>query len=185
MSFYTRATASVLALLGLGSVTTVLAQPIVPQRPNFGSYNSFFRPGGGAYFFGGGLFGGGFGGGFAQNQMMMQQNMQLQQQLNFNNQSIANLQMFLANGVNPNFPITGRGATFDNLGHWYPQSRMGGGLGGGGFGGGPMMAPRGPMMGGFGGGMGPRTNTTAGNGMPINRPNVGPVGGGINPGIRP
>ena len=97
-------------------------------------------------------------------QLLMQQNLQLQQQLNYNNQSMANLQTYLATGVNPNLPITGRGATFNYLGHWYPSARNGGG--GGGFGGGAMVAPGGAYGGGYGGGP-VRPSGTAGNGIPV------------------
>lgn len=187
MHFRAHATAAVAALLGLGSVTAAVAQPIAPMRPQYNSYNNLFRPGGGNYFYGGAGYGGygpGFGGGFGgPNQMLMQQNAQLQQQLNYNNQSMANLQTYLSTGVNPNLPITGRGATFNYLGHWYPQSRYGGA--GGGFGGAVSM-PRGGMygggmygagMGGPGGAVGVQRMGTAGNGVPIggqmNRPGVG------------
>jgi hypothetical protein len=170
MSFRTRATVAAFAVLGLGPVA--LAQPQAPPRPYYGSYGNLFRQGGGSYFFGGPgyygygpAFGGGLGpgwGGFGPNQQLMQQNLQLQQQLNYNNQSLANLQTYLATGVNPNLPITGQGATFNYLGHWYPSARNGGGGGIGG--GGTMVVP-----GGSGGGVPtrPAGTGTAGNGIPV------------------
>lgn len=165
---------AVAGLLGLGSITPVLAQPTVPMRPQYSSYYNMFRPGAGSFYYGygnnAGVYGG-FGAYGGQNQMLMRQNVQLQQQLNYNNQSLANLQTYLATGVNPNLPITGRGATFNYLGHWYPQSPYGGGGGGGGFGGGGV-----PMVRGAGtpGGQGVLNVGTAGNGRPLSGAGQGP-----------
>src|SRR5262249_11277786 len=123
MSFRTRTTAAVLSVLALGALTPAIAQPIVPQRPTYGAYFNLFRPGGESFYFGNGYA--------SPNYQLQLQNQLLQQQLNFNNQSIADLQTYLTTaGVNPNLPITGRGATFHSLGHWYPQARNGGGGGG-------------------------------------------------------
>lgn len=186
MTFRARAASAVIALLGLGSVTAAVAQPVAPMRPQYTSYYGMFRPGGGSYYLGGPGYGGYGGGGYGGyspyapgNALMMQQNLQLQQQLNYQNQSLANVQSYLATGVNPNLPITGRGATFNSLGHWYPNSRYGGG--GGGYGAPLLVAPQRTGLtagggsgapaptGGAGGLQGPRP-ATAGNGIPLNRP---------------
>ena len=171
MSFRTSTTGAILCVLLLGALSPAIAQPIVPQRPTYGSYYNLFRPGGGNYY---------FGNGYASPNFQLQlQNQLLQQQLNSNNQSIASLQTYLAGGVNPNLPITGRGATYNDLGHWYPQSRNGGG--GGAVMGAGTLLPRGPgMMPGAGmgsgagvGGMPGGGSGTAGSGIPLARPGVG------------
>jgi heterogeneous nuclear ribonucleoprotein A1/A3 len=178
---------AVLTVLGLAAENTAVAQPIAPpRRPTYSSYGSLFGPGLGGYYgygaggggygfgygFGGPAFGGfGFGGpgfgfgngvGFANRFGGMQQNMMMMQQMNVMNQNLANLQTFIATGVNPNFPITGRGAVFNNLGHWYPAATTGGMMGGGMMGGG--------MMGMYGG-------RTAGSGFPLGGGIGGPAGG--------
>jgi len=164
-----RVPAAAALLIGLAAENVALAQPIAPAtRPTFSSYSSIFRPGGGGYY----GYGGGANalGGFGYGGLQQQQNLVLQQQLLQTNQNLAGLQTFLATGVNPNLPITGRGAVFNSLGHWYPASRYGGGGGGGG---GIMVAPRttgiGAAMAGNtgGGGTGGRT---AGSGIPLNGP---------------
>lgn len=142
------------AVIGLAADSAARAQPVAPApRPTFSSYSSIYRPGGGYYGYGGSPFGGGYGGagygGFGYGGQMQQQNLLLQQQLNLTNQNLQGVQSFLANGgVNSNLPITGRGAVYNSLGHWYPSSRYGGGGGGGGV----FMAPRtgglGSMVGG-------------------------------------
>ncbi len=162
MTFRTRTLAAVLGLLAAGSLNVAFAQPVAPVRPGFsGSYGGLFGYNRGNYYFGNGF---GNPGGF-QNQA---QNNMLQQQLNYTNQSIANLQNFLSNGVNSNLPITGHGATFNNLGHWYNNSPTGGG-GGGGFGGGLSggRAMPGPGFTSQNGGAGGRLNGTSGTGVPI------------------
>jgi hypothetical protein len=83
---------------------------------------------------------GGYGLGFGQGYQLQQQNFLLQQQLNLTNQSLNTMQAFAPYGVNPYLPLTGRGAVFNNLGHWYPMARNAGG--GGGFAGGPLIVPR-------------------------------------------
>jgi len=173
MSFRTRTTAAVLSVLALGALTPAIAQPIVPQRPTYGAYFNLFRPGGGSFYFGNGYA--------SPNYQLQLQNQLLQQQLNFNNQSIADLQTYLTTaGVNPNLPITGRGATFHSLGHWYPQARNGGGGGGAIMGGGAVMPGAGIGYGVGGvGGMPAGRSGTAGSGIPVARPAVG------NPAPRP
>ncbi|MDB5306189.1 MAG: hypothetical protein JWO38_391 [Gemmataceae bacterium] len=202
MTYRFSAAAAVAALLGVAAENTALAQPIAPPpRPTFSGYGAFFRPGlGGYYGYGGGgpgygAYGGfgyggagfGYGGpGFGAGGLLQQQNLLVQQQLAATNQNLANLQTFLATGVNPNFPITGRGAVYNSLGHWYPPPRAGGGgVGGinGGLGGvgGSIIAPRTagsglPLGGGTGGGMpgggagGAAAGRTAGSGIPLNVP---------------
>lgn len=158
------------------------AQPVAPpRRPTFSSYSSMYSPGGGYYGFGYGGPGYGFnpygyGAGAAQQALVLQQ-------LNQTNSAVANLQQFLAYGVNPVVAPTGRGATFNNLSHWYPTYRGQGvpfGSMGGGFGFGAM-PPRGGLMntalmgaatanafgGGGGGANAPRTS---GNGIPVGGP---------------
>jgi hypothetical protein len=103
------------------------------------------------------------------------------QQLNQTNAAVANLQQFLAYGVNPVVAPTGRGATFNNLSHYYPTYRGQGvpfGSSGGGFGVGAMPA-RGLMntallgaatANAFGGGGGANAPRTSGNGIPVGGP---------------
>jgi hypothetical protein len=185
MSFRTAAAA--LALLALAGEAA--AQPIAPpRRPAFQSYSSLYAPGGGYYGYGYGGAGygfnpygyGGFGAGGAQQALVLQQ-------LNQTNQAVASLQQFLAYGVNPTLAPTGRGATFNNLSHWYPTYRGQGvpfgAVGGGGYGG--MIGPPNQGLGatglmgaamtgaatvnafGGGGGAAPRTS---GNGIPVGPP---------------
>ncbi len=183
----TAALVGLLALAGEGA-----AQPIAPpRRPTFNSYSSLYAPGGGYFGYGYGgqgygfnPYGFGFGAGGAQQALVLQQ-------LNQTNQAVANLQQFLAYGVNPTLAPTGRGATFNNLGHWYPTYRgqgvaFGGAGGGGGFG---PIAPTGQglgatgMMGaamtgaatvgafgGGGGGGGAAAPRTSGSGIPLGQP---------------
>lgn len=171
-----RRTAALVGLLALAGEAA--AQPVAPpRRPSFNSYSSIYGPGGGYFGYGyGGPVGGGFGTGAAQQALVLQQ-------LNQTNQAVASLQQFLAYGVNPAVAATGRGATFNNLGHYYPTYR-GQGVpfaAGGGGGSGPMvptnqgLGARGAMgaaMTGAAaanalGGGGPRT---AGNGIPVSLP---------------
>jgi hypothetical protein len=123
MSFRIPALA-VLALFGLGICSgSASAQPVppaVPQQPAFSPYLNLLGPWGPAI----GYFG------IAQPQMQFaQQQLQMQQQIGQTNQNIANLQNNLQNGrfLNPMIGPTGRGAGFNNLGHWYPLARNGGG----------------------------------------------------------
>ncbi|HEX4608451.1 MAG TPA: hypothetical protein VH092_09615 [Urbifossiella sp.] len=182
-----RTPAAALVLLALAGEAA--AQPIAPpRRPTFTSYSSLYSPGGGYYGLGyGGLgygfnpygFGGyglGLGGGAGPQALMLQQ-------LNQTNQAVANMQQFLAYGVNPVLSPTGRGATFNNLSHWYPTYRGGGSsvgaAGGGGLSGYGGYSPQGGatgMMGaamtggGAAGGGGGALPTTSGNGIPLGRP---------------
>jgi hypothetical protein len=136
-----------LMTLGMGAEQAT-AQPIAPpRRPTFSGYSSLFVPAGGGMFgmglgygMGGyGMGGYGMGGGYGRmgmgmgfggvGNMIQQQNMMLQQQLSLTNQTLNNLQQFVATGVNPNYPATGHGAVFNSLGHWYPMASMGGGAG--------------------------------------------------------
>jgi hypothetical protein len=154
------------------------AQPVAPpRRPTFSSYSNLYSPGGGYYGYGAGGAGYGFnpygyGAGAAQQAMVLQQ-------LNQTNSAVANLQQFLAYGMNPVLAPTGRGATFNNLSHWYPTYRGQGvpfGASGGGFGVGAMPYRGGGLMNtaltgaatanafGGGGGNAPRTS---GNGIPV------------------
>jgi hypothetical protein len=145
-------TAAVLAVLGLATANPASAQPVPPPsppRPAFSPYLNLLGPWGVGF----GYFG------IAQPQMqIMDQQFQIQQQLQATGQNLANFQNAVANGlVNPFLPVTGRGATFNNLGHWYPLARNGGG--GGGFGGGSggyrMMPQRNlSAYGGYGGALG-------------------------------
>jgi hypothetical protein len=182
MKFHNPFWLALVALAGLAASEAV-AQPIAPpRRPTFSSYSSLYTPGSGyfGYGYGGpsaggpnlyatangglavGLGGYGYGGfgwggpGAGFGALAQQQNLQLQQQLTAVNQNIASLQNAINGSVNPNFPITGRGATFNYLGHWYS-----GGTGGttGGFNG---------FSGGLGAGsvMGSNLGRTAGIGYP-------------------
>ncbi len=171
-----RTTAAVLVLVACAGEAA--AQPVAPpRRPTFSSYSNMYSPGGGFYGYGYGGAGAGFnpygfGAGNAQNALVLQQ-------LNQTNSAVANLQQFLAYGMNPTLAPTGRGATFNNLSHWYPTYRGQGvpfGSSGGGFGGGAM-----PYRGGLmntalagaatanaiGGAAAPRTS---GNGVPVGGP---------------
>ena len=159
---------SLAALLGLAGASPVSAQPQVPAmspRPAFSPYLNMLGP------YGPGL--GYFG--IAQPQMQqMQLNFQMQQQLQTTAQNLANVQTAVNTGmmINPLLPQTGRGATFNNLGHWYPMARNTSGGGGGGYMGMPLVtAPQrnlssGSGMGGYGGMSGTgslnRTNTGTG-----------------------
>ena len=154
------------ALLALAAAGTASAQPIAPRPPSsaqpvFSPYLSMLGPWG---------FGYGYWG-LAQPQMqIMQQQFQLEQQIQMTAQNLANFQTGINMGlVNPYLPYTGRGATFNNLGHWYPSAR-------GGYGG-AMMAPRGGvnLYGGLGGGLG-----AAGLGAGV----MGGAGGMMNAPIR-
>jgi hypothetical protein len=194
MRFRTPAAVLVLAVVA----GEAAAQPVAPpRRPSFGSYSSMLSPGGGYYGYGYGGpgfgynpygYGLGFGGagGAAQQALLLQQ-------LNQNNLAVSSLQQFLAFGTAPVLMPTGRGATFNNLSHWYPTYRgMGvpfaaGGYGGGGF---PMMGTpmgRGGLMGaalmgaatgnavgnnGGGGGAagGAAAPRTSGSGIPLGTP---------------
>jgi hypothetical protein len=152
------------------------AQPVAPpRRPTFSSYSNLYSPGGGyfGYGYGGAGYGYnpyGFGSGNAQNALVLQQ-------LNQTNSAVANLQQFMAYGMNPMLAPTGRGATFNNLSHWYPTYRGQGvpfGSSGGGFGYGGAMPGRGGLMNtallgaatanAVGGAAAPRTS---GNGIPV------------------
>lgn len=158
------------------------AQPVAPpRRPTFSSYSNLYSPGGGYYGFG---YGGpgfgfnpyGFGAGGGQQAAVLQQ-------LNQTNSAVANLQQFLAYGMNPMAAPTGRGATFNNLGHWYPTYRgqgvpfgsMGGGgfgygMPGGGYGGGGLLNTAltgAAAVNAVGGANAPRTS---GNGIPVGGP---------------
>ena len=158
-----RTSAAVLVLAAC--VGEAAAQPVAPpRRPTFGSYSNMYAPGGGYY---------GFGANNAQNALLLQQ-------LNQTNSAVANLQQFMAFGTNPVIAPTGRGATYNNLSHWYPTYRGQGvpfGAAGGAFGAGTMPARGGLMntalMGATtanaigGGGAAPRTS---GNGIPVGGP---------------
>jgi hypothetical protein len=135
MTFRTQAVAA-LAVVGLVAVEAAQAQPVPPARPSSSPYSSIIRPGGGGAYYG-------FGFNQADTSALLQ-NQMLAQQINQTSQQIQGLQTFLATGINPNLGITGRGATFNYLGHWYPSARNGGG-GGGGMGGGVGMNR--PLMG--------------------------------------
>lgn len=136
MTFRSQAVAA-LAVVGWVAVEAAQAQPVPPARPTYSPYSSIIRPGGG---------GTSYGFGFNQpDASALVQNQLLAQQINQTSQQIQGLQTFLATGINPNLGITGRGATFNYLGHWYPSARNGGG-GGGGMGGG-FSSPNRPMAG--------------------------------------
>lgn len=166
MNVRTRTTAAILTLLGASALNEASAQPVVPMRPTYGGYGGFFGYGRGNYFYGNNAFGmGGLGG---MNNQMLMQNLQLQQQLNMTNQSIANLQNFLTTGVNPNLPITGHGATFNNLSHWYNNPPTRGGGGGGFYGGGLPTSGLGMVQGGgMTGNRAAGGGGTAGSGVPV------------------
>lgn len=180
-----RRTAALVGLIALAG--DAAAQPVAPpRRPTFNSYPSLYTPGAGYYGFGYGGPGygfnpygfGGAGGGAAQQALVLQQ-------LNQTNQAVSSLQQFLAYGLNPTVAPTGRGGTFNNLGHWYPTYRGQGvpfGAGGGGVGmTGPMnpgLGARGMMgaamtgastVGAFGGG-GTAAPRTSGSGIPVGGP---------------
>jgi hypothetical protein len=175
-------TAAVLTLLGFGSINTVAAQPVAPPRPSYSPYLSY-TPSWGSGFYGNGTGGNTWSGRalqFQQFQQFQQQNVLMQQQINQVNQSLTNFQTFAAYGIDPNMGLTGRGATFNYLGHWYPSSRYGSG-GGGGMMGAPLMAS--PGLGSFpgsgfpGGGLpggaapgGANIPRTAGSGIPVGQP---------------
>jgi len=165
------------ALVGFVADSTAFAQPVAPApRPTFSNYGGLFAPGAGYYGYGRG-YGPGFGGpgsGFGFGFNGQQQNLVLQQQLAQTNQNIANLQTFLATGVNPNVSITGHVSVFNSLGHWYPMASNGGAGGGGsgGFGRG-MSRPGGSGMSRPGAG----TPTTAGSGVPLGAAGPGGFGG--------
>jgi len=152
------------------------AQPVAPpRRPTFSSFSNMYSPGGGYYGYGYGGPGAGFnpygfgGAGGAQQALVLQQ-------LNQTNSAVANLQQFLAYGMNPVLAPTGRGATFNNLSHYYPTYRGGGvpfGSSGGGFGPGAMPSRGGLMntaltgaaaVNAVGAAAAPRTS---GNGIPV------------------
>ncbi|HUR54362.1 MAG TPA: hypothetical protein VMZ71_09535, partial [Gemmataceae bacterium] len=162
MTFRSQATAA-LAVLGFAAVEVAHAQPVPPARPTYSSYSSIIRPGGGGAYYGFGFP--------QQDSAALVQNQLLAQQINQTNQAINGLQTYLATGINPNLGITGRGAVYNSLGHWYPSARNGGG--GGGFGGG-MVSPNRPLM-GVGNNM-LRTAALAG------ALGAGPFGGGQNTG---
>src|SRR5262245_42291457 len=122
MTFRTSSVVAVLALLGLAAVNPASAQPVPPPsppRPAFSPYLNLLGPWGPGL----GYFG------IAQPQMdLMQQQFQLQQQIQATSQNLANFQNAVNTGlVNPYLPATGRGATFNNLGHYFPQARNSGG----------------------------------------------------------
>lgn len=154
-----RLTAS-LALVALAG-DVAMAQPVAPARPTYSSYSSIIRPGGGGSY---------YGFGFNQTDPAAAvQNQLLAQQLNQTSRAINGITTFLQTGVDPNLGITGRGAVFNSLGHWYPNARTGGGAGGGGR---AMSAPligsgafrnSGAMPGGLGG-FGMPSNPTGGTG---------------------
>lgn len=162
MTFRTPAVLAIIAALGLGAGNPAAAQPVAPPRPSYSPYLSY-APSWGNGFYGYGV-GNTWSGRALQFQQAQQQNMLLQQQANLTNQSLANLQNFLAYGINPNLPITGHGSVFNSLGHWYPSARNGGG--GGGMVGGYGMSRGGVSSLGMPGGTpgGPRT---AGSGVPL------------------
>jgi hypothetical protein len=137
MTFRAPAAAAVLALLGLSAANPAAAQPVPlpsPPRPAFSPYLNLLGPWGIGY----GYFG------LAQPQInFMQQQFEIQQQLQSTTQNLANLQNAVNYGlVNPYLPVTGRGATFNNLGHWYPMARNSSGAGYGGGYGVPRVLPR-------------------------------------------
>jgi hypothetical protein len=148
MTFRVQACTAVLALLGLAAANPASAQPVppaAPPRPAFSPYLNLLGPWGPGL----GYFG------IAQPQIdMMQQQFQIQQQIQATSQNLANFQNAVSSGlVNPYLPVTGRGATFNNLGHWYPLARNSGGGGfGGGYGGG-LISPQSGLRpyGGLGG----------------------------------
>lgn len=165
---------AVAGVLALGAFAPVSAQPAAPPRPSYSPYLSY-TPNWGSGFYGYGLGGNTWSGRAMQFQQQQQQNQMLQQQSLAYNQSLANLQNLVAYGINPNLSITGRGSTFNYLGHWYPSSRYGGG---GGFGGGVGsfagmggsrfggMSGMGSAIGG-GAGLNAAPPRTAGSGIPV------------------
>jgi hypothetical protein len=130
-------TAAVLALLGVAAANPASAQPVVPAsppRPAFSPYLNLLGPWGPGL----GYFG------IAQPQIdFMQQQFQLQQQVQATSQNLTSFQNAVSSGlVNPFLPVTGRGATFNNLGHWYPMARNSSGAGFGGGSGGGLISPQ-------------------------------------------
>ena len=57
MSFRNRTFAAILALLGLSALNDATAQPTVPMRPNYNTYNGLFGSGRGNYYSGNNSFG--------------------------------------------------------------------------------------------------------------------------------
>jgi hypothetical protein len=148
MKFRIPAAAALLVVLGSSSIQELAAQPVAPVRsPGFTPFLGVVG--------GGGRGGIGVGGyyGIGRSQQMMQ----LQNELNYQTQTMQMQQAIITNMVNMSLPQTGRGAVYNSLGHWYPSSRYGGGYGMGSMGGMGMVQTRNPlmnasMMGGMSGG---------------------------------
>lgn len=110
---------TLVGLFGLGDWSRLLAQPPVPVRP------PTFTPFLGVMGRGAAGIGGYYG--------LYRPNLQLQQlqaEIAQNYQALANLQAAVTTMVSSGLPQTGRGAVYNNLGHWYPASRFGGAGGG-------------------------------------------------------
>ena len=120
MRFRIPALFAVIGLLGLGSFQEVSAQPISPVRsPGFTPFMGVMGRGGGSV---GGYYG------MFRPQVQLQQ---LQAEMLQNYSNLANQQAIVSNMVASGLPQTGRGAVYNNLGHWYPSSRFGSAGGGG------------------------------------------------------
>jgi hypothetical protein len=131
MRFPVPAVAAVFALMVAGEFAQAQPVPPIVRRPIFSGYGGFY---GGGYGAGAGAFYG-LSNPALQNQLI--QNQMIQQQAALVTGLNASFQQAqLSSGINPNLPLTGRGATFNNLGHWYPTYRGTGVAGIGGFGGG-------------------------------------------------
>lgn len=119
MKFRIPALAAVVCVLALSSLEAN-AQPAAPIRsPGFSTFGGVMGRGPAGI---GGYYG------------MIRPNMQMQQlqaEMVQAYQSMANMQAAVTNMVASGLPQTGRGAVYNNLGHWYPASRYGsGGTGG-------------------------------------------------------
>lgn len=192
MSFRSSALVTAVAVLGLGELAPVGAQPQAPVRPRYGSFGNIFSPrpalgvqgagAGNAPFInpiGPQVVGGQLGQGFVvPGQPLAGLGYGYPGQVTFG-QTLPG-----AFAVNPQLPATGVVGTFNNLGHWYPGATGGGlghwypnglangrgvGGGGGGYGGGGMV---GPLAGGGGAGMarqgGSALGTALGAGAAVN-----------------
>lgn len=120
--------AAAVALLATGPVSSAVAQPqppVGPPRPAFSPYL--------------GLLWGGANPAFnyaaiVQPQVQFQQQFgQLQMQMRQNYQNLQTLSNTMAYGINPNLPISGHAAVFNNTGHYFASNpaMRGGSIGGG------------------------------------------------------